>query len=410
MSSADAQGLQAFPEALAEREAWLEPFDWYREMRENAPVRYDASRGSWDVFRHEDVKRVISDDETFSTDPRNATDFVEPDGEGEGLILDTMLFEDPPRHDELRSVVDDAFAPRAVSELEPRLHELMSDLMDNALAANDGKMDLVDELAYPFPVVVIAEMLGVPTEDRAQFKEWSESLVAAASDDDAVAERQQESQREMAWYFMDLIQDRREDPRDDLISQIATAELSDGSKLPQEEALGMCMLLLIAGNITTTNLITNAVRCFGNHDLLTELAGDENAIGTAIEEVLRYRSPVQAMTRVALTDVTLGEARIEEGDRIVTWLGSANRDERAFADGDTFRPDRSPTGHLGFGHGTHYCLGAPLARLEARVALSELLSLDGLSVADTDLSPTRSSFIYGVESLPVRYDATEPRA
>ncbi|WP_049997007.1 cytochrome P450 [Halococcus sediminicola] len=403
MSSADPQGLQAFPEALSEPDAWLEPFDWYREMREESPVRYDAARGSWDVFRHADVKRVISDDETFSVNPRTASDFVEPEGEGGGLILDTMLFQDPPRHDDLREIVDDAFSPRTVAELEPRLRELMADLMDDALAANDGEMDLVEELSYPFPVIVIAELLGVPVEDRAQFKEWSDSLVAAASDEET-AERQQQSQREMAMYFLDLIQQRREEPRDDLLSTIATAELSDGSKLPQEEALGMCMLLLIAGNITTTNLITNAVRCFGNQDLLSELAGDENAIGTAIEEVLRYRAPVQAMTRVARSDVSLGDATIEEGDRVVAWLGSANRDGRAFENADEFAVDRAPTGHLGFGHGTHYCLGAPLARLEARVALSEILSLDGLALADADLSPTRSSFIYGVESLPIRYE------
>ncbi|HET7325307.1 MAG TPA: cytochrome P450 [Halococcus sp.] len=406
MSSADPQGLQAFPEALTAQKAWLEPFEWYSEMRENSPVRYDPSRGSWDVFRYGDVKRVISDNETFSTDPREAGDFVEPEGEGTGLILDTMLFCDPPRHDELRGVVDDAFNPRAVGELEGRLRELMGEVMDDALAANDGEMDLVEEIAYPFPVTVIAELLGVPTDDRAQFKEWSDSLVAAASTDDAVLERQQQSQREMAWYFLELIEERRENPRDDLISTIATAELSDGSRLPQQEALGMCMLLLIAGNITTTNLITNAMRCFANQNLCEELAGDENAIGSAIEEVLRYRSPVQAMTRVALTNVSLGEATIEEGDRLVAWLGSANRDDRTFENGDTFIADRMPTRHLGFGNGTHYCLGAPLARLEARVALSALLSrLDGVALSDTDLSPTRSSFIYGVESLPLRYEA-----
>lgn len=403
MSSADPQGLQAFPEALQDRKSWLEPFDWYEEMQENAPIRYDASRGSWDVFRYDDVKTLISDDEHFSVNPRNAADFEGLDGEGEGIILDSILFQDPPRHDELRGVVDDAFSPRNVSDLEPRLRELMSDLMDDALAANDGEMDLVEEISYPFPVIVIAELLGVPTEDRAQFKEWSDSLVAAASDEE-IAEQQQQSQQEMAMYFLELIEDRREDPQDDLISTIVTAELSDGSTLSQEEALGMCMLLLIAGNITTTNLITNAVRCFGNQDLFDTLAGDENAIGTAIEEVLRYRSPVQAMTRVAKTDVSLGDATIEEGDRLVAWLGAANRDERQFENSDTFVPDRSPTGHLGFGNGTHYCLGAPLARLEARVALSEILSLDGVALADSDLSPTRSSFIYGVESLPIRYD------
>ena len=408
MSSADPQGIQAFPEALTEPDAWLEPFEWYREMREGSPVRYDPARGSWDVFRHADVKRVISDDETFSVNPRNASDFVEASGEGEGIILDTMLFQDPPRHDELRAIVEEAFSPRVVAELEPRLRELMGGLLDEGLAANDGTMDLVDELAYPFPVIVIAELLGVPSEDRAQFREWSESLVAAADGEAGadVAEQQQASQREMAMYFLELIEDRRESPRDDLLSTIATAELSDGSRLPQQEALGMCMLLLIAGNITTTNLITNAVRCFGNHDLFAEPADNENVIGTAIEEVLRYRAPVQAMTRVARSDVTLGGETIEEGDRLVAWLGSANRDSRQFATADEFVVDRAPTGHLGFGHGTHYCLGAPLARLEARVALSELLSrLDGLAVADTDLSPTRSSFIYGVESLPIRYDS-----
>ena len=405
MSSADPQGLQAFPEALSDRETWLEPFEWYGEMRADSPVRYDRRRGSWDVFRYDDVKRVISDDETFSTDPRNAADFVEPDGEGEGLILDTMLFQDPPRHDELRGVVEEAFSPRAVGDLEGRIRELAGDLIDEALAEGDGEMDLVEAFSYPLPIIVIAEMLGVPTEDRAQFKEWSDSLVAAASDEEVV-ERQQESQREMAWYFLELIEERRENPREDLISTIATAELSDGRRLPQEEALGMCMLLLIAGNITTTNLITNAVRCFDGQDQFDELAGNESTIGTAVEEVLRYRSPVQAMTRVTREDVSLGGETIEMGDRIVAWLGSANRDERAFESGESFRADRAPTQHLGFGNGTHYCLGAPLARLEARVALDELLArADGLSIADADLSPTRSSFIYGVESLPVRYDA-----
>ncbi|MFC7138495.1 cytochrome P450 [Halosimplex aquaticum] len=409
MSSANPQGIQAFPDALTDPDAWLEPFDWYREMRTDAPVRYDPSRNAWDVFRYEDVKRVISDNETFSVNPRIAADFEPADEAGQDMILDTMLFQDPPRHDELRDVVDEAFRARAVAEREPRLRELVDTLLDEAIAANDGEFDLVDELAYPFPVIVIADILGVPADDRAQFREWSDSLVAATSGEsgDAIAEQQQESLQEMGMYFLSLIQDRREDPQDDLISRIATAELSDGTPLPQQEALGMCMLLLIAGNITTTNLITNAVRCFENNDLFDELAGDEDAIGTAIEEVLRYRAPVQAMTRIARTDVTLGEESIDEGDRLVAWLGSANRDEQKFDESDQFIVDREPTEHLGFGHGTHYCLGAPLARLEARVALSALLSrFDGLAVAETDLSPTRSSFVYGVESLPLQYSGT----
>ncbi|USZ69891.1 cytochrome P450 (plasmid) [Halorussus salilacus] len=409
MSSADPRGIQAFPDELRGRESWLEPFDWYREMRDERPVRYDPERRSWDAFRYEDVKAILDDDETFSVDPRNADDFVEPERPGEGLIFDTMLFQDPPRHDDLRSVVEEAFRPRALGDLEPRIRELATDLLDDAVGRDGGEMDVVTDLAYPLPVTVIAELLGVPADDRDRFKAWSDALVAAASDDDeesaAVAERQQEAQQEMAFYFLELIEERREDPRDDLVTRIATAELDDGERLSREEALGMCILLLVAGNITTTNLITNAVRCFANHDLFDSLRGDDAALKPALEEVLRYRSPVQAMTRIATTDVTMRGESIEAGDRIVVWLGSANRDERRFDDADAFVPDRSPNQHLGFGHGTHYCLGAPLARLEASVALSALVDrLDDVRLADTELRPTRSSFIYGVESLPIRYE------
>ncbi|MFC7078901.1 cytochrome P450 [Halorussus caseinilyticus] len=410
MSSANPQGLQAFPDELEGRESWLEPFDWYREMREENPVRYDADRGSWDVFRYDDVKRILDDDATFSVNPRLANDFVEPDNPGEGLIFDTMLFQDPPRHDELRGVVDDQFRPRTLREREPHFRELAHDLLDTAVAEGGDEMEVVSDLAYPFPVTVIAELLGVPADERDRFKEWSDTLVAAASDDDAseaFLERQQQAQMEMAQYFVEMIADRRENPRDDLLSRIVTAELSDGSRLSREEALGMCILLLVAGNITTTNLIANAVRCFADAggDLFDRLRGDERGLTTALEEVLRYRSPVQAMTRIAAEDVELRGETIEEGDRIIVWLGSANRDGRQFDAADEFRPDRSPTQQLGFGHGTHYCLGAPLARLEAEIALTGLLDrTEEIRVADDDLRPTRSSFVYGVESLPIRYD------
>lgn len=409
MSSANPQGLQAFPEALESRESWLEPFDWYREMREESPVRYDPERGTWDVFRYDDVKRILNDDETFSVNPRLAADFVEPENPGVGLIFDTMLFQDPPRHDELRDVVDDEFQPRALREREPHFRELAADLLDDAIDAGGGELEVVEELAYPLPVTVIAELLGVPAEDRGRFKQWSDTLVAAASDEEGgeeFVERQQQAQVEMAQYFMEMIADRREDPQDDLMSQIVTAELRDGSRLSQEEALGMCILLLVAGNITTTNLVTNALRSFAeaDDDLFDRLRGDERALTTALEETLRYRSPVQAMSRVATEDVTMRGESIEEGDRVIVWLGAANRDERQFEDADSFRPDRSPNQHLGFGHGTHYCLGAPLARLEAKIAFTELLDrVEDVRLADTELQPTRSSFIYGVESLPVRY-------
>ncbi|AGB36803.1 cytochrome P450 [Natronococcus occultus] len=413
MSSADPQGLQVFPDELASREAWLEPFDWYRQMREDAPVRYDPDRRTWDVFRYADVKRVLDDDETFSVNPRLADDFQEPERPEEGLLFETMLFQDPPRHDELRGVVDDAFEPRALRELEPEIRELAIDLLSDALADDRGELDIVEDVAYPLPVVVIAQLLGVPAEDRDQFKRWSDTLVESSSADDeseAFARRQREAQMEMANYFFEMIADRRESPQDDLMTKIVTRELEDGSRLSEEEALGTCMLLLIAGNITTTNLIANAVRCFDAHELFDDLRAEPDAIGRAIEEALRYRAPVQAMSRVATEDVTLRDAEIEAGDRLVVWLGSANRDERQFEDADAFVPDRSPNQHLAFGHGTHYCLGASLARLEARVAFEELCARTAtIETVDTDLQPVRSSLVYGVESLPIRYERAAER-
>lgn len=409
MGASEVSGLQTFPPELDDREDWLEPYDWYAEMRENEPVRYDWTREAWDVFRYDDVKSILADDERFSTSPRNVDGFREPE-EG-GFLLETMLLQDPPRHDELRSVVDDAFEPRQIRKLEPRIRTLTNQLLDETLPAADGEFDVVESLAYPLPVIVIADLLGIPSEERDRFKQWSDRIVqGTGGDDDAetVLEEQERAGMEMAQYFLEQIEDRRQNPRDDLLTTIATTE-GEAGQLTHREALGMCMLLLIAGNITTTNLVTNAVRCFDAHeeDLFSALADDQQRLGTAIEEVLRYRSPVQAMARVPLEDVDIGGETLSAGDRVIVWLGSANRDERHFPNADTFVPDRSPNQHLGFGYGTHYCLGAPLARLEATIALDELTNrLSGIEVTtpDAELRPVRSSFIYGVESLSIRYD------
>ncbi|MFC5972435.1 cytochrome P450 [Halomarina salina] len=393
--------LQTFPEALAARERRLDPYDWYADRRAESPLHWDPDRHCWDVFAYDEVKRMLGDDESFSVNPREATGF-QPAGE-QTFLLETMLFQDPPKHDRTRDVVDEFFRPSAVKSLEPFIAAESQRLLAEALdESDDGVVDLVDALAYPLPVIVIAKMLGVPAEDREQFKQWSDTIVEGTAgeeeDAEALQERQMEAGMALANYFRDLVAKRREEPRDDLVTSIVQAD----EDLTETELLGFCMLLLIAGNITTTNLITNAVRTFGEQ----EYWPGERQRDTAIEEVLRYRAPVQSMTRVAMEDVTVDGKTVEEGDTLVCWLGAANRDGTQFADPDTFVPDRRPNQHLGFGYGTHYCLGAPLARLEASVALRELGTEYEVRPAweDDDLEPIESSFLHGVRSLPVRLD------
>ncbi|MFC6835059.1 cytochrome P450 [Halomarina ordinaria] len=401
MSSSTPPSLLTFPEALSDPDAWLDPFDWYAARRAEAPVHYDDHRRCWDVLAYEEVKTALGDDETFSVDPREASDYRSTGGEQE-FLLETMLFQDPPKHDRSREVVEEFFRPSAVAALEPRIEDLTHDLLDDV---EGDRMDVVDALAYPLPVIVIAELLGVPSEDRDRFREWSTTMVASTDGDGEgngdLQQRQMQAGMELASYFGELIADRREHPRDDLVTRLVESEEEAG--FDETELLGFCMLLLIAGNVTTTNLVGNAVRSFAEADHLSGFEPD--ALGPAVEEVLRYRAPVQAMSRVATVNTTLGGADIAAGDRVVCWLGAANRDGAKFDAPDTFVPDRTPNQHLGFGYGTHYCLGAPLARLEATVALRVLFErFDLLEVETDDLTPVRSSFIYGVESLPARIE------
>ncbi|XVH32058.1 cytochrome P450 [Haloferacaceae archaeon DSL9] len=403
MGASEQRQFIPHPSELDSREAWLDPFRWYREMRRESPVRYDGDRGCWDVFGYDDVKRVLGDFEAFSSDMTQAAT-LDTSEFADTPIVDTVLRTDPPRHTRLRSVAEPEFRPKRLADLESEIASLTASRLDGL--DETEPFDFVEEIAYPVPVIVIAELLGVPTDDRALFKSWSDTLVEDAPADgdvDAFIERQERTLDELESYFVDLIADRRENPRDDLISTVATATVG-GETLTEREVRGFCMLLLVAGNITTTNLLTNAIRCFAERpSTFEELRDGEVTLEAAIEEVLRHRSPVQAVGRVAVEETTIGGRTVEPGSLVIAWVGSANRDEAVFEDPETFDPSRRPNQHLGFGHGIHFCLGAPLARLEARVILSQLLErCRAVEPVSTQLRPIRSSFLYGVESLPVR--------
>ncbi|WP_258073850.1 cytochrome P450 [Arthrobacter sp. Y81] len=345
------------------------------------------------------MQRVLSEHATFSS--RMGGD--DPSETGQ-LFAASLITADPPRHRQLRSLVNQAFTPKAVDALAPRISQLTDELLDGI--ASTGTADLIAGLAYPLPVIVIAELMGIPPADRDRFKQWSDVIVSQTRTGAENADHHA-TNVEMTGYFLDLIEQRRSRPGNDLISSLLSAEI-DGQKLSVAELLGFCSLLLVAGNETTTNLIGNAVLCFAEvPGTIERLRAEQSLLPQAIEEVLRYRSPVQSMYRVTAADTTLGGVQVPAGVPLVAWIGSANRDERHFPRPDQFDIDRGPSRHLAFGQGIHFCLGAPLARLEAVIALQAVLSrLPGLTLtAGSQLERMDSTIVYGLTELPVSWQA-----
>lgn len=366
---------------------------WFERMRQDEPVAFDDRTGAWNVFRYADVQRVLFDHQSFSSDLSAGAP-----PEYRDAMSSSMISIDPPRHNRLRALVSKAFTPRAVANLAPRIEELSRELL--ATIGNQPRFDLVADFAIPLPVIVIAELLGIPSEDRDRFRRWSNAIVGSADQTISYAQ----AQSELGAYFYRAMEERRQRPRSDLISALLDAEI-DGERLSPMELLGFCVLLLVAGNETTTNLIGNAFFCFSREPgLLAELRTHLDALPLAVEEVLRYLSPVQMLpNRVATRDLTLEGRKISAGQQVLVWIASANRDEAKFLDPAQFITARSPNPHLAFGSGVHFCLGAPLARMEATIALNTLLQRwSGLQLEDADLRLLTGGIVGGFKSLPVR--------
>ena len=316
----------------------------------------------WLIFDYEGVKRAINDHAEFSSAA----------SQGRLKPFDWLIFSDPPRHTKWRAIIMRAFIPRMVDNLEPRIRELSRDLLDPGIES--GKMDLAADYATQLPLLVIAEMLGIPLADRPQFKRWSDAILGLANTLTGGEKAAQSLDKfsaailEMRPYVAAQVQKRRAKPIDDLLSRLVEAEV-DGERLTDDEILGFFQLLLLAGSETTTNLINNAMLSFMEHpDQYARLQTTPDLIPSAIEEVLRYRSPVQAVFRKTTRTVALHGQTIPEGSLVLPMIGSANRDPKLFAEPDRFDVTREPNPHIAFGHGPHFCLGAPLARLEARIA------------------------------------------
>ncbi|WP_406274783.1 cytochrome P450 [Streptomyces sp. NBC_00191] len=376
---------------------------WFRRMRKEDPVSHDEQAGVWHVFRYADAQQILADPDTFSSDFSDLT----PSQEDVDLFTrGNLIRKDPPDHRKLRTLVGKAFTPRVVARLEPRITEVTGELLD-AVKGSD-RIEVVSDLAYPLPIIVITELLGIPAEDRATFRRWAEALVSPNGGGGGLIPNEQRIQsmatvmREMNPYCLEHIRSRRARPKDDLISALAAAEV-DGQRLADEEMVGFVSLLLLAGHITTTVLLGNALLCLGEHpEAVAALRADPGQLPTAIEEALRYRAPLAPMTRRTTREVEIGGRGVPAGEIIVTWLSSANRDERAFPDPDRFDFRRNPNPHLSFGHGIHFCVGAPLARLETRIALKLMLDRWSGFSAGPGVEFHDARGIFGPKHLPMQ--------
>jgi cytochrome P450 len=398
-----AESSSAFFSLATSPEFQDDPYPWYALLREAEPVQ-ETPFGVWLLTRHADVTAVVRDPR-LSNDPARSPLAENPARSGRGELDEgVMLFLDPPDHTRLRGLVSKAFTPRTVERLRARVQQLVDALLDRA--ADRGRMDVVDDLAYPLPIAVICELLGVPPGDHVTFQGWSRQL--AASLDPAplkTPERAAEvgaAAREFDAYFSDLIAHRRRSPGDDLLSRLIAAE-QDGDRLSERELLNTGMFLLVAGHETTVNLVGNGTLALLRHpDQLARLRADPSLDRRAVDELLRYDSPVQITQRFTVDDYEIGGSTVPPGQGLVPLLGAANRDPAVFPEPDRLDLAREGANrHVAFGGGHHFCLGAALARLEGEIAIGTLVRrFPGLDLAGP---PTRrpAFTLRGLEHLPV---------
>ena len=392
------------------QEVHANPYPMYIRLREEDPVHWSALMEAWILTRYEDIVAVLTDSR-FSANRRQAQNRFAQEAQkiaeefGPFGRTQTMLTSDPPLHTRLRRLVSKAFTPRMVEGLRPRIQHIVDELLD--AVRDSGRMDLIRDLAYPLPVIVIAEMLGIPPQERDQFKRWSDEIAATLGGPftpPEVLERARKSAIELADYFRGVIEERRREPAEDLISGLIAAE-EQGQILSEDEMLATAMLLLVAGNETTTNLIGNGtLALLRNPDQLRRLQDDPSLIPAAVEELLRYDGPVQGTGRVAMEELEIDGRPVKTGQVVFCVLGSANRDPAQFENPDELDITRQPNEHIAFGDGIHSCLGAPLARAEGQIAFETLLRRFPNPRLETDNPQWGGSFILrGLKSLPISF-------
>lgn len=385
-------------------ETLSDPYPIYAALREGGPL-HRTPRGVWLVLAYEPAIAILRDHHRFSVEHskyRKPTADTGP-GPAERGLENIMLFKDPPDHTRLRTLVNKAFTPRVVERMRPRIQEIVNELLDEA--EQRGTMDVIADFAYPLPVRVIAEMLGVPPEDRTRFKEWSRGVAPILDPmlPEEVFFKVAEAGLALAVYFDELVAQRRAEPRPDLVTELIAAE-DQGERLTEEELRATLILLLVAGHETTMNLIGNGLfALLRNRDQFDRLATDPSLGKTAVEELLRYDGPVHLTARTAVEDADIHGTKVEAGEMCVVVLGAANRDPAQFPDPDRLDVGREPNRHIAFSAGGHFCVGATLARVEGQSAFERLTQrFPNISLATDDIRYRPTVTLRGLEALPVR--------
>ncbi|WP_327303701.1 cytochrome P450 [Streptomyces sp. NBC_01298] len=345
-------------------------FSWFRQMQEQHTVHRDEEYG-WQLFRHADITRVLTDPKTFSSDTVRL--FNEPQPDLDLFLTGNLVTNDPPHHRRLRRAINQAFTPRVVSGLSERIARTVESLLDEV--SGSDTFDLIDAVAYPLPIIVVADMLGLPAEDVPMYRGWGDAL--GALDAATVPPKVMESHvtpaiREMNEYILGHVHRRRQNPADDLLTGLAHASV-DGEPLRDADLIGLVGLTLFAGHAASMAMIGNAILTFDRHpEALAAVRANRELLPGAIEELMRLYPPFSRMARVTTTETEIGGQKIGKDELVTLWVGAANRDTRRFTDPDRFDIHRDPGGHIAFGQGIHFCLGAPLARLEVGIALNAL--------------------------------------
>jgi cytochrome P450 len=406
------------------------PYPFYMNMRNLHPIEYDDNSSAWGVFRYKDIENILNDHENFSSDLQK---WQYPDHQ-EIQNKNNLITSDPPIHKQLYNQISLSFNSSTISELEYRIKEVTKEILNHVI--ENGHMDLISDLAYPLPIRIIAELLGIPPEDHQLYNKWVNGLVREEGGTviNPISKVTIQIQQGMNSYLQKVIQKHREEekPQTGLISNMLSGWSShnddeeheeaerevirskrnkEHSLMAEERILSFCSQLLIAGYMTTTNLIGNVfLSLLENPQEFKQLQENLSLIPSAIEETLRYRSPIQSIFRFAVNDnINIGGKMISSGQKVILWWGSANRDETVFNNPDRFDITRDTRDHLAFGSGIHFCIGAPLARLEARVVLEVMMqrlqniTLDDDNYYQKQLEPVDSLVFHGVKHLPLKF-------